>query len=335
MASLDSLQQRQISLTHAYVVNNAARDSYMSWKDIKNPQPSMVKDNILSRLNGSKVGGGYGVAWGPALVLDDTPDKYAAHITVVLIGGKNNDIVVVTSGTNKDSITDQLDDFFIYPMLPLQNLIESCPAPANISPGICGGVNAILHAPSPFGSQSTLSDFLRTMQSGATVRLVGHSLGGALMSVLALYLKDQLPALNFYCETFAAPTAGDGVFANYFNKQMAGNASRVFNTLDVVPMAWCATSLDFSLTLYDPPANVIDSTLKQSIFRNMDLIERNNLNYTQWGMGGAGMELRLCGKPNSDYRTYEEQAGYQHIYEYISLLGLQLGDIPMPPPSGS
>ncbi|WP_423394366.1 lipase family protein [Burkholderia sp. LMG 21824] len=306
----------------------------MSWQDMKNPSPSVVKDNILSRLNGSKVGGGYAVVWGPALVLDDTPEKYAAHITVVLIGGANNDIVVVTSGTNKDSIRDSWDDLLIFPMVPLQNLIKSCPVPANISPGTYAGVNAILNTASSIGSQGTLSDFLGKMQSGATIRLVGHSLGGALMSVLALYLKDKLPALNFYCQTFAAPTAGDGIFANYFNKQMAGNALRVYNTLDTVPMFWCETSMDFSLTLYDPPANVIDPTLKKSIFDNMGLIESNNLNYTQWGMGGAEMELRLCGKPNSDYQTYEGQAGYQHIYEYISLLGLQLGDIPMPPPSG-
>ncbi|CDF93923.1 hypothetical protein BN844_2075 [Pseudomonas sp. SHC52] len=47
------------------------------------------------------------------------------------------------------------------------------------------------------------------------------------------------------------------------------------------------------------------------------------------------MELRLCGEPKSNCSSYEAQSGYQHIYEYMSLLGLQLNDIPMPPPSGS
>lgn len=100
MTSLDSLQQRQISLTHAFVVNNAALHS-QSWKNMKNPTPSQVTDNILSRLNASKVGGGYGVVWGPALVMDG---EHAAHITVVLAG--ENDIVVVewdTQGLLKGS----------------------------------------------------------------------------------------------------------------------------------------------------------------------------------------------------------------------------------------
>ncbi|WP_448724161.1 lipase family protein [Pseudomonas farris] len=330
MTSLDSIQQRQISLTHAYVVNNAALDT--SWKNIKNPSPNLVKDNILSRLNGSKVGGGYGVAWGPALVMDG---DYAAHITVVLIGGKNeNDIVVVTSGTLADSLKDQVDDLDIFPMVPLQNLIKSCPVPANIAQGTADGVNAILSAPSTIGFQGTLCDFLGKQRSGATIRLVGHSLGGALMSVVALYLKEKLPGFNFSCETIAAPTAGDGFFASYFNKQMAGNALRLYNTLDVIPMAWCATSLDFSLTLYGP-AYVLDEGTKEMVCSSIDTVTNNNLNYTQWGMGSANMELRLCGELQSKCANYQAQSGYQHIYEYMSLLGLQLGDIPMPPPFGS
>jgi len=331
MTSLDSLQQRQINLTHAYVVNNAALSS-PDWKNMKNPSPSQVKDNILTRLNGSKVGGGYGVAWGPALVPDG---EHVAHITVVLIGGQNeNDIVVVTSGTLADSIKDQIDDLDISPMVPLQNLIKNCPVPAHVAQGTADGVNAILGQESKIGSQGKLCDFLAKQRSGATIRLVGHSLGGALMSVLALYLKDKFSNFDFHCETIAAPTAGDGVFASYFNQQMAGNALRIYNTLDVVPMAWCATSLDFSLTLYEP-TNVIDEKMKGMVCSNIDTVTRNNLNYTQWGMGGANMELRLCGKLQSPCPSYEAQSGYQHIYEYMTLLGLQLGDIPMPAPSGS
>lgn len=333
MTILDSLEQRKISLTHAYVVNNSARDAYSNWQDIKDPKASMVKDNILSRLNGSKVGGGYGVVWGPALVLDDDSDKYAAHITVALMGGKNNDIVIVTSGTNPDSEKNALDNLTIVPMVPLQNIISGCPASANIAQGTDWGVNAILNTPSSFDSQGTLSDFIAKIQNGTTVRMVGHSMGGALMSVLTLYFKSKFPQINFYCETFAAPTAGDGAFAFYFNQQMAGNALRVFNTLDVVPMAWCATSLDAAMTLYDTKKIFIDPDSKSLLCQNIDLVELNNLNYTQWGMGGAAMELKLGGEVDADYNTYKSQSGYQHIYEYISLLGLQLQDIPMPAPS--
>ncbi|MDF9773357.1 lipase family protein [Pseudomonas baetica] len=325
MTTPDTLVQRQISLTHAFVVNNAALNS-QSWKNMQNPKPSQVKDNILTRLNGSKVGGGYDVAWGPALVMDG---EYAAHITVVLTGGRSGkDIVVVTSGTLTDSLKDQVDDLDIFPMVPLQSVIPGCQGSASIAQGTADGVQAILTTASTISPQGTLCDFLGTQQSGANIRLVGHSLGGALMSVLALYLKDKFPGFNFFCETFAAPTAGDGFFASYFNKQMAGNALRIYNTLDVVPMAWCATSLDYSLTLYDDP---IHEKTRNMVCSCIDKVVNNNLNYTQWGMGSANMELRLCGKPQSDCTSYESQSGYQHIYEYMTLLGLQPADIPMPP----
>ncbi|WP_417696603.1 lipase family protein [Pseudomonas sp.] len=326
MTTPDTLVQRQISLTHAFVVNNAALYS-QSWENIKNPKPSQVKDNILTRLNGSKVGGGYAVAWGPALVTDG---EYTAHITVVLTGGRSgNDIVVVTSGTLKDSLKDQVDDLDIFPMVPLQSVIPGYQGSASIAQGTADGVNAILTTASTIGATGTLCDFLGRQQSGATIRLVGHSLGGALMSVLALYLKDRFPGFNFFCETFAAPTAGDGFFASYFNKQMAGNALRIYNTLDIVPMAWCATSLDYSLTVYED--DPIDESTRNTVWSCIDKVVNNNLNYTQWGMGSVNMELRLCGKPQSDCTNYKSQSGYQHIYEYMTLLGLQPADIPMPP----
>ena len=319
MTSPDTTLQRQINLTHAFVVNNAAKDS-LSWQDIKNPWPSQVKDNILTRLNASKVGGGYGVAWGPALVMDG---DYVAHITVVLMGGKGeNDIVVVTSGTLSHSLKDQFDDLDIFPMVPLQTIVKGCAVPANVSPGTAAAVNAILSTPSTIGVQGTLCDFLGRLRSGSTIRMVGHSLGGALMSVVALYLKDKLAGFNFACETIAAPTACDGFFAAYFNSQMAGNALRIYNTLD------------YSLTLYEP-TNVIDDGMKELVCLGIDTVTNNNLNYTQWGMGSADMELRLRGTLQSKCTSYEAQSGYQHIYAYMTLLGLQLGDIPMPPPFGS
>jgi Lipase (class 3) len=99
----------------------------------------------------------------------------------------------------------------------------------------------------------SLLDFLRGVLagSGTEVIVTGHSLGGALVTVLAPWLYDQLPkagrtrpvAVTPY--TFAAPTAGNQAFVNYYTSLFA-NAYRCVNTLDIVAMAWAnlATLLD-------------------------------------------------------------------------------------------
>lgn len=328
MASPNSLSQIQTNLTLAYILNNAAKDS--SWNDVKNPSPSQIRDNILSRSTASKMTAGrFAIAWGPAVVVGD--DGYAANITAVMLGESGRDFRIVTSGTNFDSNLDFLEDNLIFPMVPLQNRIPACPASAKIAAGTDLGLQKIIETPSSTGSNTKLTDFLAKLPKNSTIGVIGHSLGGALASTLVLYLKSKLPDMNFYCQTFAGPTAGNGAFAYYFNEVMVGNALRVYNTLDIVPFGWSATSLDLAFSIYPAPNGITEDFAKK-IKYSIDSVEQNNLDYTQWGLGNPTMQNRLSGLINSDIQGFELQMGYQHIYEYITLLGLQFSDIKMPPP---
>jgi hypothetical protein len=77
---------------------------------------------------------------------------------------------------------------------------------------------------------------------GPTIYVTGHSLGGALATTVSLYLAAQSslwgqwpPSFQVY--TFAAPTAGDGVFAKLFSDRFP-DAICVYDYYDVVPYAW-------------------------------------------------------------------------------------------------
>ncbi|MEA2604375.1 MAG: hypothetical protein QOF89_5367 [Acidobacteriota bacterium] len=79
------------------------------------------------------------------------------------------------------------------------------------------------------------------------VFVTGHSLGGALATVLGTWLVEQASQwdfrpkkVNFKTYTFAAPTVGNQAFATYYdgmpsNPKVGVQALRVFNASDVLP----------------------------------------------------------------------------------------------------
>jgi hypothetical protein len=78
--------------------------------------------------------------------------------------------------------------------------------------------------------------------SPLTLIIAGHSLGGGLTQISALWLHAQLSAaaqakITFLPCTFAAPTFGNQQFADLFDKTFP-NSYRAVNLLDIVPMAF-------------------------------------------------------------------------------------------------
>src|SRR6185295_6854916 len=108
-----------------------------------------------------------------------------------------------------------------------------------------------------------LLDYLRSVISGSDqVIMTGHSLGGALTSVVAPWIADQLPkagntgtvAVTPY--TFAAPSAGNQAFVDYYTK-LFPNSYRGVNTLDLAPMAW--TDLAGIQAMYSTPGQLLSN----------------------------------------------------------------------------
>jgi hypothetical protein len=119
-------------------------------------------------------------------------------------------------------------------------------AGAYISSGMNGALSLAIALTDPSTDES-LVDFLRAaaLASGGTLTLsvTGHSLGGALAALGSTWLANQLPkapgvTADIVPFTFAAPTVGDGNFAQLFDSLFAGGAYGCANTQDVVPMAW-------------------------------------------------------------------------------------------------
>lgn len=170
------------------------------------------------------------------------------------------------------------EDFNVFKQDPWTTFVPSSVSGnynACISAGAGDGL-AALQTMVDTDTNVTLPNFLMGMISSydLQVTITGHSLGGNLASVFAPWMQWYLnnepsskyygsntPYPNMQVFTFAAPAAGNGDFADYYNTLFAGNSFRFYNTNDVIPM--CPASLGSVANMYSggPDANNIGFTL--------------------------------------------------------------------------
>lgn len=325
-----SSTEAKINLTLAFVLNSATIDD--QGNPMRYPAPSVVQENIVKRVKQSTYAKDFTLAWGPSILLDPgttSPDSkgYSANVTAIF-KGPSGDYRVVTSGTNPLSDFDVTEEDNDIAQTALSGLISSAPWDASISKGAMTGTKDILQGIIPVGGR-LLGYLTHHVSNGGTVTVVGHSLGGALASVLALYLKAELPAAKISCFTYAAPTAGNQQFADYFDKIMKGLSNRIFNNKDIVPNSWDANTITNDLKIYEPDI-ATPPDLKDKINKIQGLLKF--LNYRQPSEGQQLLHGTVDKKLiKQDGKDFDRQAGYQHIDAYPALLGMAKGDVWTPP----
>ena len=87
-------------------------------------------------------------------------------------------------------------------------------------------------------------------QPVGSVTICGHSLGGALATLLALDVAANTTFTDPSVYTYASPRTGDSLFASTFD-QVVKNSYRVANRLDVVPALPPPIDYEHVLTRYD------------------------------------------------------------------------------------
>jgi hypothetical protein len=84
----------------------------------------------------------------------------------------------------------------------------------------------------------------------ASVTICGHSLGGALATLLALDVAANSAFSDPTVYTYASPRTGDPNFASTYN-QVVKNSFRIANRIDLVPKLPLPPIYEHVLTLYD------------------------------------------------------------------------------------
>lgn len=201
--------------------------------------PAYMRDSLIVQLanNNYETGGNWKLEWGPAL----TPDK-ANMLYVVKDTLKNPDMYAIAiRGTDWCFLTNIKEDILVYSMVPYTysgNVNDS------ISEGASLGLSKILSLLDPL-SHKTFLQYLtaikRPIPTGKhDLFITGHSLGGALATVLTSWMLDNGMGhvFNIKSYTFAAPTVGNKGYVEHFNSivNSAGAEShRVVNPRDIIP----------------------------------------------------------------------------------------------------
>lgn len=118
----------------------------------------------------------------------------------------------------------------------------------------------------PGGQSLERADWIKSTLLGLAdpqIVIVGHSLGGALVTLLSAELLSAQPALNQHTTvyTFASPSLGDATFATFYN-QTVQHSFRIWNELDSVPRV---------LNLFYTQVNGTGHELVQSIEQMVEL----------------------------------------------------------------
>jgi hypothetical protein len=182
------------------------------------------------------------VVWGPGL------GDGRANMLFVAGDASSNRLAVAIRGTEWEFWLNWVQDFAsVLPLVPYTDVLGSAPVAApEIAVGTNSGLQQLLgiSAATLDGQQMDVATFLA--QAGADVQtfVTGHSLGGCLASVLAPSLAYRLGSADrFRVYTFAAPSAGNQAFAEYYDRLFTTSAGkpssfRVYNDLDIVPASW-------------------------------------------------------------------------------------------------
>lgn len=223
--------------TTAFAAINLASISYTDETQDGSPQQ---KTDIITALRNiaPQAWGPWSLIWGPG--------TNNGNLVYVAVNAARNRVAVAIRGTVSEdswsmlwSILQDADpliqDNWRYPLSS---------AGVKVAGGFDDGLENIIAMTDPATDWSLL-DFLRKTLASSQAELIvtGHSLGGALATMVALWLQDQLPKgggpsnVRITPYTFAAPTAGNQAFANLYDAKFP-NSSRYVNSRDLVPMGY-------------------------------------------------------------------------------------------------
>lgn len=201
-----------------------------------NTNAIQIRDSINLQLADSNysTGGDWKICWGPGI----SPTGDNLIYMAVDSTGDSLHYAICVRGT-VFNFANIVEDIEVWDMAkwPFSGGGDS------IALGSLKGIDTLLATSDPSTNQ-TLQSYLNTLNAPKQKMFItGHSLGGAMATLVTKWFLDMGYTGKFKLETytFAAPTVGNISFVNSYHSQMSSTGSeshRCVNNKDVVPYAW-------------------------------------------------------------------------------------------------
>jgi hypothetical protein len=285
------------------------------------------------------------IVWGPAVYVANIgghtkPEAYPTNVMFAVYDAENSSYFVSVAGTNGAAPYDLEEDFRVRVLRDWPYAAPGARA-GKISEGSYLGLSILQQMTPGAGAQQgeTLDRYLgralRDAHGPVNIITGGHSLGGALSPLVALWLRDTQAQWDtrrvvredgFYCRRSAGPTPGDKEFAAYYDRRLPGTTSLV-NNLDAVTKFW--DKLDEIVGLYEPAGIQAPLLVKGLVSAFEHQTEGHD--YTQPGYGAGqyvtfptSINTALVTEDGTDCQNFMRQMGYQHVLAYFDMLGLHV-----------
>jgi len=267
-----------------------------------------------------------------------------ANFAYITQNTQQNSLAISVRGTLFSSLIDLGEDLNVGSLAEFTATnVPGQQYPILVSSGAMQAFTEIINATYPLGDSSlentnmvqAVNTLLSGLQPNPTLYITGHSLGGAMATMLAMYLMTcqwkNTPTYMVY--TYAAPTAGLQTFADAYDQVLTNKSPnqtwRFYNVWDAVPNAWATLNKVYS-TFY--PAST-GPTQTADVKFLLDLVEslpgnnlyvqtnQNNVNAIQLNTAAYG----TAGTYDSNYTgpttdDFMGQVGWQHN-SYMAFMG--------------
>lgn len=284
-------------------------------------------------------GGVWECLWGPAQDEDESNLAFVASYSASQ-GAVPQFITIAIRGTdaNVNDIWGVLEQIW-------EDLDAADPQPMPWKPlgrelvagGTLDGLTVITTDLTDPTTGQTLNQFLTTFltqPAHATVKTVvtGHSLGGCLASIVAPWIDSIRPTSYMGAIqpiTFAAPTAGNSDFANYYDG-LFPMARRFQNSLDVIPLAYY--DLDAINSIYETNMLWTPDIVWLGLLGMQGALDLMDASYAQPAQGQQLLPGLFFLNDSTDW--FAQALHQHHLTTYLALLtGTQASMTMLPRPS--